>query len=175
MVCVDTCIQDLSEISNMENSRGKTWCTTGNSAAAENGNCSKTETTRILGSSVRELSPKIKKCAKRSLPPASLNLKKATQLSAGPTGSYCCKACGKTFHYMYTLRSHVHTHAWDKICICGICGKHLGYRASLVQHLQIHNKRRKCGTCGKEFSSDTRLKQHKRFHRPRGGGSVSSL
>ncbi|XP_042362626.1 zinc finger protein 568-like isoform X2 [Plectropomus leopardus] len=96
--------------------------------------------------------------------------KKSSQpfVSQSPTGSHRCKACGKTFHYMYTLRTHVQTHAVDKIRICGICGKHLKPAESLIQHLQSHTKTNKCVICGKQFSNSARLKQHKRFHRPKG-------
>ncbi|XP_061597882.1 zinc finger protein 433-like [Cololabis saira] len=194
MFCAGTCIQKQSEISIMENREGRphlisstpntgiksdlareTEHTTGNGALAEKGSCSKSKTTQIIGLNLNQPSPKIKKCVKRSLPPVSLNIKKATHTSAGPAGSYCCKACGKSFHYMYTLRTHVHTHARDKICICGICGKHLGFRVRLVQHLQNHTKRNKCVICGKEFSSDSRLRRHEKFHRPRGGSAVLSV
>ncbi|XP_073319225.1 uncharacterized protein [Pagrus major] len=96
------------------------------------------------------------------------NVKKSTELPVGqsPTDPNCCKACGKTFHYMYTLRTHVQTHAVDKNPICGICGKRLESKLQLIQHLQSHTKGNKCGICGKQFSNKFRLKQHVRFHRP---------
>ncbi|KAM9737260.1 uncharacterized protein ACNS7B_013015 isoform 1-T1 [Menidia menidia] len=105
--------------------------------------------------------------------PSTFNLdrkKAVARLSASqnPTGSHVCRACGKSFHYMYTLNTHVLTHAWDKAGICGICGKHLGKRESLLHHVQKHNKRNRCRTCGKEFSSVSRLKRHKKFHLPKG-------
>lgn len=151
---------------------------TEDSSDAENGSSNKIEEwkTNHARYSLKAPDSKSKKCVKRSLPPLSLNVKKSTELpvSQSPTGPHHCKACGKTFHYMYTLRTHVQTHAADKIHICGICGKHLESTESLVQHLQSHTKRNKCGTCGKQFSNISRLKQHKRFHRPKGLNVMSS-
>ncbi|XP_068431773.1 zinc finger protein 853-like isoform X2 [Clinocottus analis] len=103
------------------------------------------------------------------------NLKKSTlSVSQNQTGPHCCKACGKTFYYMYTLRTHVLTHAGDTLHICGICGKHLESMDSFVQHIQSHTKRNKCGICGKQFSNNSRLKRHRRFHRPKGLNVMSS-
>ncbi|TMS18592.1 Zinc finger protein 57 [Larimichthys crocea] len=108
---------------------------------------------------------KKKKPVKRSLPVLTLNQKKSQlSVSQNPTGPHCCKVCGKTFHYMYTLRTHARVHAVDKIQICGFCGKHLELTESLVQHLQNHKMKSKCG---KQFSNDSCLKQHMRFHRPK--------
>ncbi|XP_034401022.1 zinc finger protein 564-like isoform X2 [Cyclopterus lumpus] len=103
------------------------------------------------------------------------NIKTSTlSVSQNPTGPHCCKACGKTFDYMYTLRTHVLTHAGDTIHICGICGKHLESMESFVQHIQSHTTRNKCGICGKQFSNNFRLKRHRRFHRPKGLNVMSS-
>lgn len=104
-------------------------------------------------SSLKALNSKRKKLVKRSLPHFSLNTKKSA-----PSGPHCCKACGKTFHYMYTLRAHVQTHTMDKI---HICGKQLESMENPVQ-------RNKCGVCGKQFSNNFSLKRHRRFHRPKG-------
>lgn len=130
----------------------------------------KIEWKKHASSSLKELNSKRKKPVKRSLPPLSLNIKKSTQSSASenPTGPHCCKACGKTFHYMYTLRTHAQAHTVDKTHICGICGKHLESTENLIQHLQSHKKRNKCGVCGKQFSNYSRLKRHRAFHRPKG-------
>lgn len=125
-------------------------------------------------SSLKEFNSKRKKPVKRSLPP--LSLKKSTRSSASenPTGPHCCKACGKTFHYMYTLRTHAQAHTVDKTHICGICGKHLESTENLIQHLQSHKNRIKCGVCGKQFSNYSRLKLHRTFHRPKGINVLSS-
>lgn len=193
VIYVDSFIQDVSEIKSMEsgkrrsrrNSSTKTmetqpaeiWEPAGESphitkggAVTENGSSMKTEKWKKNHSGLKTLNSKRKKkCVKRSLPPVSSNIQKSTKLSVSQnhTGVYCCKACGKTFHYMYTLRAHVQTHTGDKIHICGICGKQLEDTKSLVQHLQNHTKRNKCGICGKQFSNNFRLKRHRRFHRPK--------
>ncbi|XP_023133252.2 zinc finger protein 260-like [Amphiprion ocellaris] len=146
--------------------------TTKDSAIAENGRCIKTQERKKTQThlSTKALNSKRKTRVRRSLPRMSLNIKNSTPLPAGqnPADCFCCKACGKLFHYVYTLRTHVQTHAKDKIPVCGICGKHLESTEGLVQHLQSHTRRNKCGTCGKEFSSLSRLKRHQSFHRPRG-------
>lgn len=203
VICVDSFIQDLSEINSGEsrkrhslpNSSTKTLETqpdngvteirepageslhiTAGGAVAENGRSSKIEECKKNKAGLKALdSNRKKKCFKRSLPSVSLNIQKSTKLSVSQnhTGAYCCKACGKTFHYMYTLRAHAQTHTGDKIHICGICGKHLEDTKNLVQHLQNHTKRNKCGICGKQFSNNSRLKRHRRFHRPKGLNVVS--
>lgn len=196
-VCVGSYIQDPSESNSVESSKrhplpnsstqplesqpdsgaGEIWQPAGESQhtaeVAENRSSSKIEEWKknlTPCSSLKALNSKRKRCAKRPLPPLSLNIKKSTQLSVSrnPTGPHCCKACGTTFKHMYTLRTHAQTHTVDKIHICGICGKHLESTESLVQHLQSHTTRNKCAICGKQFSSNSRLKRHRRFHRPKG-------
>lgn len=78
-----------------------------------------------------------------------------------PSGSYCCKACGKTFHYIYTLRAHARGHTADNVHVCGICGKHLGTSVNLISHLQSSKKGGGCGPQGKLFSN---VKKHKTCH-----------
>ncbi|XP_022057246.1 chorion transcription factor Cf2-like [Acanthochromis polyacanthus] len=206
IVCVDSYIQDISEISSVRSSRGhsvpnsSTWAvetqpddevietvepagdlqqTTKDSAIAENGRCIKTQEWKTTQThpSRKALNSKRKMRVRRSLPRVSLSVKKSAAPPAGqnPTDCFCCKACGKIFHYMYTLRTHVQTHTKDKIPICGICGKHLESTEGLVQHLQSHTRRNKCGTCGKQFSSLSRLKRHQSFHRPRGLKVLTSV
>ncbi|KAF7221691.1 zinc finger and BTB domain-containing protein 41 isoform X2 [Nothobranchius furzeri] len=86
---------------------------------------------------------------------------------SGKRATHRCKACGKIFHYTYTLKTHVQTHTRDRFSVCGLCGKRLGNKEHLVQHLKNHNKKNKCETCGKQFSSDSHLKRHKKFHQPK--------
>lgn len=70
-----------------------------------------------------------------------------------PSGPHCCKACGKTFHYMYTLRAHARAHTADNVHVCGLCGKHLGTSVNLISHLQSNKKGGRCGPQGKLFSN----------------------
>lgn len=121
-------------------------------------------------SAFKTLKSKRKKPLKRSLWPSKAS--KQPSANHNHTGPYVCKACGKTFHYMYTLRTHVQAHRLDKIC--GICGKHLAPTENLLQHLQSHKKKKKCGVCGKQFLDNARLKRHSAFHRPKGLNAVSS-
>lgn len=78
-----------------------------------------------------------------------------------PGGPHRCKACGKTFHYIYTLRAHARGHAADNVHVCGICGKHLGTSVNLISHLQSSKKGGGCGPQGKLLSS---VKKHKARH-----------
>lgn len=78
-----------------------------------------------------------------------------------PSGPHCCKACGKTFHYIYTLRAHARGHTADNVHVCGICGKHLGTSVNLISHLQSSKKGGGCGPQGKLFSN---VKKHKACH-----------
>lgn len=204
IVCVDSFIQDISEINSMESGRRHSLCNsspkvvetqpdtgvtktqesageppqiTEGSSVAMDRRSSKTEEGNKNNQGLKELDSKQKrKCVKRSSSPVSLYTQKSAKLSVSHnyTGAYCCKACGKTFHYMYTLRAHAQTHTADKIHICGICGKKLEGTKSLVLHLRNHTKRNKCGICGKQFSNNSRLKRHRKFHRPKGLNVMSS-
>lgn len=107
-------------------------------------------------SNLKALGTKRKKFVKRSLPPLSLTIKKSA--GQNPTGPHCCQACGKTFHYMYTLRAHLQAHTMDKI------HNHGKQLESMENTLQGN----KCGVCGKQFSNNFRLKLHRRVHRPKG-------
>ncbi|XP_029299622.1 zinc finger protein Gfi-1b-like [Cottoperca gobio] len=183
IVIADSYIQDLGESNSVECSKGhplpnsstplETQPDSGDGGLLQPAGESQ-HTTPC--SSVKALNTKRKVHLKRSLPPLSLKINKSTKLSVSRkhTGPHSCKACGKTFHYMYTLRTHAQTHAVDKIHICGICGKHLASKEGLVQHLQSHTKRNKCGICGKHFSNNSRLKRHSKFHRPKGLNVMSS-
>ncbi|KAM4539943.1 uncharacterized protein PAE49_020691 [Odontesthes bonariensis] len=191
IVLIGNCVQEVSESSSMQigkgdllpnssiqtmdtqpetkateisDSAGENQHSTGNGAVAETGSCSKIEESKKAPN--YRSGPTRNQGVKRSLPGQTDR--------RTPAGSYHCKACRKSFHYMYTLRTHVLTHAQNKICICGICGQRLGYRESLVKHVQRHTRRNRCGTCGKEFSSDSRLKRHKKFHLPKGLNAMSS-
>ncbi|XP_078146596.1 uncharacterized protein LOC144542897 [Centroberyx gerrardi] len=157
----------------------ESWHPTEDCAAAENGNSSRNEDWKMSGgpgSSLKILKSKKAKPVKRPRSHISVKRKKSARLSSSrrPTGPHCCKACGKAFHYMYTLRTHAQTHTVDKSCICGVCGKHLESTESLVQHLQTHIERNKCHICGKCFSSNSFLKLHRRFHSPKSLGVMSS-
>lgn len=129
----------------------------------------KTEWRNHSSSPMKAVISKRKQLVNRSVPFMGLNKKsKKSSARQNPTGPHCCKVCGKTFHYMYTLKTHAEAHAMDKIHICGICGRDLESSEKLVCHLQRHNKRNKCSVCGKQFSNNARLKRHRRFHRPKG-------
>ncbi|KAF3833764.1 hypothetical protein F7725_024968 [Dissostichus mawsoni] len=106
-----------------------------------------------LCSSVKSSNTKRNMRVKRSF---SLKINKSTKLSVSqnPKGPLICKACGKTFHYMYKLKAHTQTHAVDKTKICGICGKHLESKESFVKHLHSHTKRNKSGVCGAKGIAD---------------------
>lgn len=120
---------------------------------------------KSLGPKRRRPLPKISNSAAARRPPLS-------SANHGPAGPHQCKACGKRFHYMYTLRTHVQAHRLDGVC--GICGRRLGRGQSLLQHLQNHRRRKKCGICGKQFSDDARLRRHSAFHRPKALSAMSA-
>lgn len=203
IVCVDSFIQDLSEVNRVESNKRRALCNSSTGVVetqpdsaitairdstgeplqiAEGSDVAKDRSSKTekgnknnKDSHAHDAKQK-KKCMKRSSSLVNLNPQKSAKLSVSHnyTGICCCKACGKTFHYMYTLRAHAQSHTMDKIHICGICGKKLESTKSLVLHLQNHTKRNKCGTCGKQFSNNSRLKRHRIFHRPKGLHVISS-
>ncbi|XP_051245817.1 zinc finger and SCAN domain-containing protein 5C isoform X2 [Dicentrarchus labrax] len=180
VVCVDNYIQDLSEINSVERSKKRRLSNSSTLETWEPQHATEDEIeewkkNHTPCSSLQAPSSKRKKRVKRSSPTFNTNIRKSTKLtvSQNPTGPHCCKACGKTFHYMYTLKAHVQTHTVDKIC--GICGEHLESTGSLIQHLQSHTERNKCDICGKQFSNNSRLKQHRRFHGLKGLNVTSSV
>lgn len=196
IVCVGSYIQDPSKINSEESSKGRPLCNSSTQPLEPQpgsgvggiwqpaGECQHTAEDKIeewktnhTPSGLKAPSSKRRKFVKRSLPSLSLNIKKSTQLtvSQSATGPHCCKACGKTFHYIYTLKTHAQAHAADKTRMCGICGKCLESKESFVQHLHSHTKRNKCGVCGKQFSNNSRLKRHRRFHGPKGLNVLSSV
>ncbi|KAM6904273.1 uncharacterized protein PEZ65_018948 [Lycodopsis pacificus] len=183
IVCAGSYIQDLSEMNCVESSEGHVLPNSSNQPletrpdSGVGGLCQPAGESQHTTPRLKALGIKKKVCVKRknTLPTVGLNIKTSTQsVSQNPSGPHCCKACGKSFYYMYTLRTHVLTHAGDKIHTCGICGKHLESVESFVQHIQSHTLRNKCGICGKQFSSNYRLKRHRRFHRPKGLNVMSS-
>ncbi|XP_068567186.1 zinc finger protein 250-like [Cebidichthys violaceus] len=183
IVCGDSYIQDLSEMNRVESSEGHLLPNSSNQPletlpdSGVGGICQPAGESQHTAPRLKALGIKRKVRVKRknTLPTVGLNIKTSTQsVSQNPTGPHCCKACGKTFYYMYKLRTHVLKHAGDKIHTCGICGKHLESMESFVQHIQSHTMRNKCGICGKQFSNNYRLKRHRRFHRPQGLNVMSS-
>lgn len=148
---------------------GKSWLPAGDCTVSENGIRSMEEASKNSsgsGTGLKTLMSKKAKLVKRHRYCVSMKKTKSVQLSAWqrPTGPHCCKACGKSFHYIYTLRAHVQTHTVDKLQICGLCGKHLESTQRLIQHLRTHvetNKSYKCGKC----SSSNFLKLHRSFHK----------
>ena len=164
-VCLDSYIQDISEISSAENAKQHPLPNSSNQPLETQPDGGVGEIRQPAGepqrstpcSSLKIRNSKMKKQLKSSSTQPSV--------SQSRPGPYSCKACGKTFNYMYTLRTHAQTHGMDKIRICGVCGKHLDSVEELVHHVQSHTKVIKCGLCGKTFSSNFRLRRHERFHR----------
>lgn len=171
IVCLDSYIQDISESGSAESGTQHPLPNSSNQPLEMQPHSGVGEIRQPAGepqrstpcSSLKTRNSKTK--MKRSSPPLSPNIKKSTSFSQSPPGPYSCKACGKTFNYMYTLRTHAQTHGMDKIRICGVCGKHFDSIEGLVHHVQSHTKVIKCGLCGKTFSSNFRLRRHERFHR----------
>lgn len=119
-------------------------------------------------------SPRSESRRRRRSSPTAVKRLPTSSASLRPSGgTYRCKACGKTFHYTYTLRAHVQAHRLEGVC--GICGRRLGRGEALLQHLQSHRRRKKCGVCGKQFSDEARLRRHSAFHRPRALSAAPAL
>ncbi|XP_028975019.2 zinc finger protein 135 [Esox lucius] len=80
--------------------------------------------------------------------------------------SYGCLVCRETFASKGFLIFHVRkTHTENEACMCGVCGRKLDSKESLMGHLQTHIKENiSCHVCGKSFSKNSDVKIHMRSH-----------
>ena len=88
------------------------------------------------------------------------------------TAVYPClvPGCSKTFHRLYTLRTHQRLHALvDRPYRCPSCPASFQRNHDLKRHAKLHDKTAyKCCGCGKIFSRRDAIKRHK-DNRGRGG------
>ncbi|KAI9353068.1 hypothetical protein DFJ73DRAFT_624586 [Zopfochytrium polystomum] len=73
------------------------------------------------------------------------------------------EGCGRTFNKGLNLRSHIKTHAADKIFTCRVCGGTFRRSHDLKRHeSSLHASFRAfpCGRCPKSFSRLDALKRH---------------
>lgn len=82
--------------------------------------------------------------------------------------------CYKTFHRLYSLRSHQRVHTLvDRPFRCPHCPAGFLRNHDLKRHVKLHDNRVwKCGGCGKVFSRRDAIKRHQ-DHRARGGKGKS--
>ncbi|KAI0339967.1 hypothetical protein BDW22DRAFT_1380144 [Trametopsis cervina] len=90
--------------------------------------------------------------------------------SAGPTTDigtavYPCMVpgCTKTFHRLYSLRTHERLHALvDRPYKCTTCPASFARNHDLKRHVKLHDRTAwRCGGCAKVFSRRDAIKRHK--------------
>ncbi|XP_075948368.1 putative transcription factor Ovo-like 1a [Anarhichas minor] len=88
-------------------------------------------------------------------------------LSTGPTGTYVCQVCQKTFSYQRMLNRHLKCHNDTKRHLCSFCGKGFNDTFDLKRHVRTHTGVRpyKCTLCEKAFTQRCSLESHmKKIH-----------
>ncbi|ODM97079.1 putative zinc finger protein [Orchesella cincta] len=82
------------------------------------------------------------------------------------TTSATCSVCQEEFSDLYWHKVHLRTeHKSKDIYICCYCGKHYCYLASLVNHINTHDRLQKtdfqCPDCEDYFRNENKLAQHR--------------
>ena len=82
-------------------------------------------------------------------------------------GDFPCSVCGKVYHRLRYLRSHMKRHTVNSNLLCSECGKAFKTQAYLAQHLKTHRTKEmyQCSQC--EFSSavNTLIHAHIQIHK----------
>nr|XP_060615182.1 zinc finger and BTB domain-containing protein 12-like [Anolis sagrei ordinatus] len=82
----------------------------------------------------------------------------------GPKGPFRCPRCGRPFHQLGPLATHVREH---KLCLCLRCGKAFSQKSNLTRHSRVHTgvKPFQCPVCRKRFTQKATLQDHLNLHR----------
>ncbi|KAJ1563541.1 hypothetical protein HK405_001688 [Cladochytrium tenue] len=101
-----------------------------------------------------------------------MSLAPAQGRRSGPAPPMMCpvEGCGRTFNKGLNLRSHIKTHAAERVYACGVCGGTFRRSHDLRRHeASLHTpggeRAFPCGRCPKSFSRLDALKRH--VSRPR--------
>lgn len=84
-----------------------------------------------------------------------------------PNDPFKCNQCDKVYKNERKLKDHkLRAHGKVKPFLCGVCGKGLTQKDSLMKHMMIHTGEKpfECDLCGKHFRYMSVLKLHKRYH-----------
>lgn len=88
-------------------------------------------------------------------------------LQHNPNEMFKCDQCNKHCKNEKRLKEHkMRSHGKVKPFLCGVCGKGLTQKDSLMKHMMIHTGEKpfECDLCGKFFRYMSVLKLHKRYH-----------
>ncbi|TRY95397.1 hypothetical protein DNTS_010964 [Danionella cerebrum] len=112
---------------------------------------------------------------------------------AGPSESYNCHFCGKSYSRSSSLARHLHVHSErsshtplkdfgkfsdsKKSLQCNLCSVKCNGKRLLAIHKKTHKTKRlhMCNTCGKSFNHSSSLSRHRLIHKKGLDGNISPL
>ncbi|GMR34801.1 hypothetical protein PMAYCL1PPCAC_04996, partial [Pristionchus mayeri] len=76
--------------------------------------------------------------------------------------SFLCSKCGKKLGSKHTLIDHIRIHSGEKPFKCAYCDKSFRTRSNRYNHIRLVHKIKlySCLSCGKEYDKKAELKQH---------------
>ncbi|XP_074593258.1 zinc finger E-box-binding homeobox protein zag-1-like [Brevipalpus obovatus] len=110
-------------------------------------------------------------CLPQQNEPLDLSVKKEGSTSPQVRANFSCRACGKDFVKMSSLKRHEYEHSGKRPYKCKVCSKAFKHKHHLVEHERLHTGEKpfQCKKCFKKFAHSGSFSQHKNHRFPRCG------